>query len=46
MRTHMPMPAAAKSNAIGPDGKAGSGPKATGTGARMSCAERGDSELN
>jgi len=43
MRTHMPMSAGAKSTAIGPDGLAGSGPKANGSGVKMSCADRGDS---
>ena len=32
---------AAESNKIGPDGKAGSGPKKAGNGDKMSCSDRG-----
>lgn len=32
---------AAESNKLGPDGKAGSGPRKDGTGEKMSCSDRG-----
>jgi hypothetical protein len=32
---------AAESNKVGPDGKAGSGPKKDGSGNKMSCSDRG-----
>jgi hypothetical protein len=36
---------AAESNKIGPDGKAGSGPKKHGNGDKMSCSDRGTASL-